>query len=271
MPDVVVETDGPVAIVRLDRDEKLNAFTYRMIDAIRDAVESAVADPAVVGIVITGSGRSFSAGLDMGDLGRTSRGEVGPSAEGEPAAAPPAARRELPALFSFLLEVPKPVIAAVNGICAGGGLVLAMMCDLRFASTSASFTSAFSKRGLIAEHATAWLLPRMMGTSRALDVLWSSRTFDAQDAYRMGFVDRLAPPDDLLPSAIAYVRELAATVAPRSIASMKRQVYSGLSLSIEDSCDEADDLMRASLDHPDLKEGVESFLERRPPRFAPLD
>jgi enoyl-CoA hydratase/carnithine racemase len=267
--EVVRETEGPVAIVRLDREDKLNAFTFVMIEAIREAVAAAAADPAIAGVVITGTGRAFSAGLDMGDLGRSSRAEVGPSATERAAPAPE--RRELPALFSFLLDVPKPVLAAVNGVCAGGGVVLAMMCDLRFASTSATFTTAFAKRGLIAEHATAWLLPRMMGTSRALDVLWSSRKFDAEEAYRMGFADRLVAPDDLLGTATTYVREMAATVAPRSVAAMKRQIYGGLSVSIEQSCDDADALMRASLDHPDLKEGIQSFLERRPPRFAPVD
>jgi enoyl-CoA hydratase/carnithine racemase len=269
--EIVREGDGPVAVVRLDREDKLNAFTYGMIAAIRESVDAAAADPAVVGIVITGTGRAFSAGLDMGDLGRTSQGEAGPSAEPVPDTEPaPGRRRELPALFSFLLDVPKPVIAAVNGVCAGGGLVLAMMCDLRFVSTTATFTTAFSKRGLIAEHGTAWLLPRLMGTSRALDVLWSSRKFDAEEAYRLGLADRLVPADDVLPTATAYVEDLAASVAPRSIAAMKQQVYSGLSVSIEQSCDDADALMRSSLDHPDLKEGVQSFLERRRPRFAPL-
>lgn len=110
-----------------------------------------------------------------------------------------------------------------------------------------------------------------MGTSRALDVLWSSRKFDAEEAYRLGFADRLVAPDDLLDVTTTYVRELATSVAPRSIASMKRQVYGGLSMSIEESCDDANRVMLASLDHPDLKEGVESFTERRPPRFAPID
>ena len=268
---VVRETDGPVAIIRLDREDKLNAFTYGMISAIRREVDAAVADRAVTAIVITGTGRAFSAGLDMSDLGRSSRGEVGPSAAAADESRANDAHGRLPALFSFLLDAPKPVIAAVNVVCAGGGLVLAMMCDLRFASTSATFTSAFSKRGLIAEHATAWLLPRLMGTSRALDVLWSSRKFDAAEAYRLGLVDRLVEPDELLPVATAYVHELAESVAPRAIATMKRQVYEGLSVSVEQSCADADALMRASLDHPDLKEGVQSFLERRPPRFAPID
>lgn len=264
---IVTERDGPVALIRIDRPDRLNAFTFAMVAAIRDAVDAAAADPTVVGIVVTGTGTTFSAGLDMGDLGASSKGLPSrPAPAGDPPGDP-----ELPALFGYLLQVPKPVIAAVNGTCAGGSLVLAMMCDMRFAAPDAVFTTAFSKRGLIAEHGTAWLLPRLMGTSRALDVLWSARTFDAAEAYRLGFVDRLVPGEQLLDEASRFVRDLAARVAPRSVAIIKRQVYAGLSQSIEESCADADARMRASLTHPDLIEGVTSFVERRPPRFAPLE
>ena len=140
-------------------------------------------------------------------------------------AAQPGPSDELPALFGYLLRVPKPVIAAVNGVAAGGGFVLAMMSDLRFASAEATFTTAFSKRGLIAEHGTSWLLPRMVGTSRALDLLWSSRRFDAAEALRIGLVDRVVEPAQLMESACAYLRDLAANVSPRSIAVMKSQIY----------------------------------------------
>jgi enoyl-CoA hydratase/carnithine racemase len=251
--------EGPLAIVSLERPEQLNAFTFAMIRAIRGAVEQAAADPSVLAIVITGTGRAFSAGLDMQDLARSSRGETDSSA---------GPSHELPALFSFLLDIPKPVIAAVNGVAAGGGLVLAMMCDLRFVAESASFTTAFSKRGLIAEHATAWLLPRLMGTSRALDLLWSGRRFGAEEALRLGFADRVVPADELLDAVREYVAEIAASVAPRSIATIKRQVYAGLSQTIAESCAEADEVMKVSLDHPDLVEGVASFVERRAPKFA---
>ena len=258
---ITLERRGAAAIVRLDRDERMNAFTFSMIAAIRSRVDAAVADPDVAGIVITGNGRAFSAGLDMGDLGRSSQG-LDPRSPDD---------TELPALFGHLLLAPKPIIAAVNGVCAGGGMVLAMMCDLRFAAPEASFTTAFAKRGLIAEHGTAWLLPRIMGTSRALDVLWSARRFDATEAHRMGFVDRIVVADQLVEAACTYVDELAANVAPRSVATMKAQVYEGLSQSIRESLADADVRMRASLGHPDLVEGVASFVERRPPRFAPLD
>jgi len=261
--NVAYAVEGVTAIVTLDRPEKLNAFTMAMIADIRRAVMRAARDPDVVGIVITGSGRGFTAGLDSGDLTRSTEGALGD--------AEPGPSDELPALFSYLLNVPKPVIAAVNGVAAGGGFVLAMMCDLRFASPAASFTTAFSKRGLIAEHGTGWFLPRLVGTSRALDLLWSSRRVDADEAYRIGMVDRIVPADDLLAEARRYVEELAASVSPRSMAVAKAQVYSGLSQSAPTALRDTDGLMKEALDHPDAKEGVLSFIERRPPHFAPLD
>src|SRR5271155_412376 len=252
--NIEYELDDSIAIIRLNRPEKLNAFTFRMIDQIRDAVERAAADEAVVAIIITGTGRAFSAGLDAGDLARSTEGGVPPSAR----ATDP---HELPALFSYLLRVPKPVIAAVNGVTAGGGFVLAMMCDLRFAASDASFTTVFSKRGLIAEHGTAWLLPRIVGTSRALDLLWSSRRFDAAEAYRIGFVDRIVPDERLLDEACAYIRDLAASVSPRSLAVIKAQVYGHLSLGMEAAILHSDKIMNEALTHPDATEGVASFVE----------
>ena len=184
---VRLDVEPPVAVITLDRADRLNALTYPMIAAFRRAVDEAVADTRVVGIVVTGAGRAFSAGLDMVDLARSATDGLSRS-EPDPV--------ELPALFSHLLQVPKPVIAAVNGVAAGGGFVLAMMCDLRFAAeTAGSFTTAFAKRGLVAEHGTSWILPRLVGTNRALDLLWSARRIDAAEAYRIGFVDRVVPDD----------------------------------------------------------------------------
>ena len=263
--NVKLEVKDSVAVVRLDRPEKLNAFTYRMIAEIRAAVERAGADESAVGIVVTGTGHGFSAGLDTTDLARSASGNEPTSDTG---ASPPA--DELPALFSYLLRIPKPVIAAVNGVAAGGGFVLAMMCDLRFAAESASFTTAFSKRGLIAEHGTSWILPRLVGPSRALDLLWSSRRFDAAEAMRLGFVDRIVPGDRVVDEACAYIRELAVNVSPRSIAVIKSQVYRHLSLGMETAIRDADASMREALLHPDATEGVASFVERRPPRFQRL-
>ncbi len=260
---VVCEVEDSVAIVRLDRPEKLNAFTFDMIDQIRKAVDRAVADERVSGIVITGTGRAFSAGLDAADLARSAAGGPPPASLSDAEAA-----GELPALFGYLLRASKPVIAAVNGVAAGGGCVLAMMCDLRFAAEEASFTTVFSKRGLIAEHGTSWLLPRLVGTSRALDLLWSSRRIDSAEALRIGLVDRVVPGERLLDEARAYLRELAASVSPRSLAVIKSQIYRHWSLALEPALHDADQLMMQTLKHPDATEGAMSFLERRPPRFA---
>ena len=253
---------GSAALITLNRDERLNAFTYPMIASLRAAVERAQADPAVVGIVITGAGRAFSAGLDMDALSQSAQrvrdGNPGDEREAD----------ELPALFSYLLKVGKPVIAAVNGVAAGGGFVLAMMCDLRFVSEEASFTTVFSKRGLIAEHGTSFLLPRMIGTSRALDLLWSSERIGAEEAYRIGFADRLVPKGKVVDEAAAYVDKLAATVSRRSLAVIKSQVYRHLSLPLVEAAWDADKRMWQALAHSDAKEGVASFVERRTPRFA---
>jgi enoyl-CoA hydratase/carnithine racemase len=261
--NVVLEVKDSAAIVRLNRPEKMNAFTYRMIADIRSAVDRAAADENAVGIIITGTGRAFSAGLDTTDLARSASG----SAQNDIDNSTPT--EDLPALFSYLLRIPKPVIAAVNGVAAGGGFVLAMMCDLRFAAESASFTTVFSKRGLIAEHGTSFLLPRLLGTSRALDLLWSSRRFDSAEALRIGFVDRIVANERVVDEACAYIRDLATNVSPRSLAVIKAQVYGHLSLSMEAAIRHSDKIMNEALSHPDATEGVASFVERRPPRFQP--
>jgi enoyl-CoA hydratase/carnithine racemase len=262
MPNIVTEIDAAVAIVRLNRPEKLNAFTFEMIEEIRAAVNQAAADERIFGIIITGTGRAFSAGLDAADLQKSTRGGT-PRSDS-------ATAEDLPALFSYLLRVPKPVIAAVNGVAAGGGFVLAMMSDLRFAADSASFTTVFSKRGLIAEHGTSWLLPRMVGISRALDLLWSSRRIDAAEALRIGLVDRVVTGEKLLDEARAYIRDLAANISPRSIAVIKSQIYRHMSEALAPAVRDADRLMNQALEHPDAKEGVASLLEKRPPRFQPF-
>jgi len=256
--NVVLEVRESAAIVRLNRPERMNAFTFKMVAEIRQAVDRAATDENAVAIIITGTGRAFSAGLDTADLAKSASGTA------ESSTPPP---DDLPALFSYLLRIPKPVIAAVNGVAAGGGFVLAMMSDLRFAAESASFTTVFSKRGLIAEHGTSYLLPRLVGTSRALDLLWSSRRFDAAEAFRIGFVDRVVPDNRLLEETCSYVRDLAANVSPRSMAVIKAQVYGHLSLSMDAAIRQSDKIMNEALTHPDATEGVASFVERRPPRF----
>ncbi len=259
--DIELTIDDPVAVLRLNRPEKLNAFTYDTLREIRAAIETCAADRRVVGIVITGTGRGFCAGLDANTLAEVT------------AAPAPAAPREpdpLPGIFSYLLHVPKPIIAAVNGVAAGGGMILAMMSDLRIASTNASFTTVFLKRGLIAEHGSSWLLPRMVGVGRALDLLWMSDRFDADDALRYGLVQNVVAPDQLLQSACDYVRRLAGTSSPAAIAETKRLLYRHLGSGYVDALQEADASQWRFVTAPDAREGAAALLEKRSPRFQRL-
>jgi enoyl-CoA hydratase/carnithine racemase len=258
--EIRYEVDDPVALITLDRPDKLNALTYPMLGAIREAVNEAANDPAVVGIVVTGAGRGFCSGLDASALGETTTAGSSsrPKTDG------------VPGMFTWLLEIPKPIIAAVNGVAAGGGFVLAVMADIRIASTAGSFTSIFSKRGLIAEHGTTWIVPRLAGTGAALDLLWTSRKIDAQEAYRIGLVQQVVEPDDLLSAARQYVVDLAENVSPASLADTKRLVYRQLGVGYEDALRETDDVQYAALDRIDAKEGAAALLEKRPPSFPRL-
>lgn len=256
--DIEYVVEDPCAIITLNRPAQLNAFTYQTLGEIRDAIAAASADARVVGIIITGAGRAFSAGLDMQVLAATTASAAPPQA---------AAADELPGIFSYLLEVPKPVIAAVNGVAAGGGLILALMSDLRFASQSAAFTTVFLKRGLIAEHGSSWLLPRMLGISRALDLLWMSDKIDARQALEIGLVDKVLPTDELLAGARQYVQRMSETSAPRAIAATKRLVYGHLGVGYEAALREAEQVQNEFVTAADAAEGAQSFIERRAPRF----
>ena len=256
--DITLEIEDPCAVITLRRPEQLNAFTYHTLREIRSAVEAAAADRRAVGIVITGEGRAFSAGLDMQSLAATTGADSAPTA---------AAEDELPGIFSYLLEVPKPIIAAVNGVAAGGGLILALMSDLRFASREAALTTVFLKRGLIAEHGASWLLPRLVGVSRALDLLWMSDKLGAEDALALGLVDRLFEPEQLLDAARDYIVRLAEISAPKAIAASKGLVYRHLGVGYRDALREAETLQNEFVLAPDATEGAASFIEKRTPRW----
>jgi enoyl-CoA hydratase/carnithine racemase len=260
--DIEFEIDDPVALIRLNRPEKLNAFTYQTLAEIRTAVDAAAADTRVVGIVITGNGRGFCAGLDAQVLAATTkRGASGAAARNPD---------ELPGIFSYLINVPKPVIAAVNGVAAGGGVILALMSDLRIASRNAAFTTVFLKRGLIAEHGSSWLLPRLVGVGRALDLLWMSDKIDAATALSIGLVEKVVEPEQLIDAARDYVKRLAVTSAPGAIAATKRLVYRHLGVGYLDALREAEVVQNEFVAAPDAAEGAQALLEKRAPSFKRL-
>ena len=251
--------DDGVAVLTLNRPDRLNAWTGEMEVVYFDLLEECAAREDVRVIVVTGAGRGFCAGADMDDLQAIGDGTVDEEV---------AARRTRPQTFP--LTVPKPIVAAINGPCAGIGLVQALMCDLRFAAEGAKITTAFARRGLVAEHGISWILPRLVGPARALDLLLSGRVVLAEEAAALGLVNRALPGDRLLAETLAYARDVSANCAPSSLATMKRQVYADLEKGLDDALDDANRLMAQSLAADDFREGVASFLERRDPRFAPL-
>jgi enoyl-CoA hydratase/carnithine racemase len=260
-PDpVLYEVREPgIALITLNRPERLNAWNGELAARYFEFLDRAAADPAVKVIVVTGAGKGFCAGADMDTL-QSIGGGGGGGAD--------AAAGGRPQYHTTL--VPKPVIAAVNGACAGIGMVQALMCDIRFAAAGAKFTTAFSRRGLIAEYGMSWILPRLIGTSRAMDLLFSGRVILAEEAAAMGLVNEVVAPEHLLDRAMEYASELATKCSPTSMSVMKRQVYADQDRTIVESTTDAIELMKASLRRDDFKEGVASFLAKRNPAFAPL-
>ncbi len=268
--EILYGDNEPVATIRLNLPEQLNAWTNRMGNEVKHAVALAEADERVVAIVITGEGRGFCAGADLKGLESLSEGgEFGSRDDAASGADPGQAdmAEGFRGAYSYLMSVRKPIIAAINGPCAGMALPIAMCCDLRFASDRAVFTTAFVRRGLIAEWGVAWMLPRLVGTANAMDLILSGRKIDAREAEHLGLVNRVVPHDDLLEVVSAYARDLAANCSPTSMKIMKRQVYEALNESFGESNRQAIRLMGESLTRDDFKEGVRSFLERRPPKF----
>jgi len=261
--DIEYEVRGNAAIIRLNRPEKLNAFTYHTLREMRQAVDAAVADRQVIGIIFTGNGRAFSAGLDSAVLASVTSGETEPTTSTR-------STEELPGLFSYLLQVPKPVIAAMNGVAAGGGLILALMSDIRMASRDAAITTVFLKRGLIAEHGSSWILPRLVGVGKALDLLWASDKISAEEAHGLGLVERVVEPHSLLDDAVAYIEKLAVTSAPAAIAETKRLVYGHLGKGFEEALREAEISQNEFVARDDAREGAMALIEKRVPEFQRL-
>jgi enoyl-CoA hydratase/carnithine racemase len=279
MSEVVLKEvhDDGVAVLTLNRPERLNAWTGELEQQYFGALRECAASERVRVIVVTGAGRGFCAGADMQslqDIGAAVSGagvkNGAASTAGAAAGADAQAAAREQTSQTFTLGVPKPVIAAINGPCAGIGLVLALMCDVRFVAENAKLTTAFARRGLVAEHGISWILPRLVGPARALDLLLSGRVVLGREAVELGLCNRATPAETVLEETLAYAHELATQCSPASMAQMKRQVYAAMEEPLADALAEADRLMLASFAKPDFAEGVASFVERRDPRFVPL-
>lgn len=261
------EVTQRVATVTLNRPSKLNAWTLQMAAEVRQAMRMARDDAGVHVIVLTGAGRGFCAGGDMGLLDNI-RAD---SAQHAAPLLPPFDLHSPPDFHgpdSYFPTIPKPILCALNGPAVGIGLVYALYCDLRFASDQAYMVTAFSRRGAVAEHGCAWLLPRIVGLANSLDLLYSGRRVDAQEALRLGLVNRVVPAQELLPAVQTYASMLANEVSPRSLAVMKRQVWSSLTRSLGEDVAVSMTEMALGFQSADFDEGIVSFLERRAPNFT---
>jgi enoyl-CoA hydratase/carnithine racemase len=264
--DILYDVTDRIATITLNRPERLNAWVPTMERDVRNAMMAASKDDGVRVIVLTGAGRGFCAGADMDSLKTLDPDDimttqVMPSFDMN-------RRADWQMRYGFYPSIGKPIIGMLNGATAGIGLVHAVYCDIRFAADSAVFTTAFARRGLIAEHGISWMLPRIVGHANALDLLMSARRVSSDEALRIGLVNRVWPAAELREQTYAYARDLADNVSPSAIATIKRQLYDVPFQSLAEATMDANKAMDVALRGDDFREGVASFTEKRPPRFT---
>jgi enoyl-CoA hydratase/carnithine racemase len=271
--ETLYEVAKRVAKITLNRPDKLNAWTALMEQEVRAAMVEAERDENVRVIVLTGAGRGFCAGADMSLLSTVATKGLDAAQRAQAVQASASvgaggARADFQKKYSYFPALSKPVIAAINGPAVGLGLVIALYCDLRFASDAARFSTAFARRGLIAEYGMAWMLPRLVGHANALDLLFSARLIDGAEAFRMGLANQVYAQDVFQEKVREYATELASNVSPRSLRVIKRQAYDAMFQTLGEAFEIAEREMLASLQCEDFKEGVAHFVEKRAPIFT---
>lgn len=258
--------DDAIATIILNRPQRMNALTKIMEAELRSAVEAAGRDENIRAIILTGAGRAFCAGMDMDELEVLPPEDI--QAEQWMRPYDMNRRADYQTRYSYFPAALKPVISAINGAAAGLGLIMALYSDFRIASDKAVFATAFAKRGLIAEHGIAWMLPRIIGHANATDLLLTSRKIDATEALSMGLVNRVVSADLLMDTARQLARQLSDEVSPRSVRTMKKQLWEAPFQSLGESVTQANTEMVMSLQSEDFKEGIAHFVQRRPARFT---
>jgi 2-(1,2-epoxy-1,2-dihydrophenyl)acetyl-CoA isomerase len=254
--DLRVEIADAVATITLDRPDALNALTVPLKEELLAALAAVAADDGVRAVVLTGAGRAFCAGQDL----RERLEPDAPPLEAE-------IRLRYNPLVRAMRGLPKPIVGAINGIAAGAGASLAFACDIRIAAESATFLLAFGRVGLIPDSGATWLLPRLVGWAKALELALTNEPLSAVDAERFGLVARVVPGDALAAEAHAIATRLGAG-APRALALTKAALEASWDASLEDQLETEAVLQGEAGATADHAEGIAAFLERRPPRFT---
>jgi enoyl-CoA hydratase/carnithine racemase len=259
--EIIYDKQDKVAIVTLNRPERMNAITPTLATELKEAMLDADRDPAIAAIVATGAGKSFCPGMDMGVLQAAAERK-----KGEPA---PVRTVDIDhhSLFGFMLRMRKPIIGALNGNCVGMGLSMALHFDIRIAGEGTRMSAIFVRRGLSVEHGSSWLLPRLVGMSHAMDLALTGRIISAQEALAMGLVSRVVADAELLNSAIEAARDIATNCSPTAMAEAKRMLWQHLGADYQMATDDSTTIMFSMFKQGDFKEGVMAFVQKRPPRF----
>lgn len=257
-PTVLVDMDpdAGVATITLNRPDALNALTVPMKQALLAAFRQVQRDPTVRAVILTGAGRAFCAGQDLRERLQPDAAPLGEEV-----------RERYNPIVRAMRALPKPIVAAVNGVAAGAGASLAMACDIRIASEAASFALAFGRVGLVPDSGATWLLPRLVGATRAAELALLGDSVAAAEAASLGLVGRVVPAEELATEARSVAARLAAG-APRAMALTKRALNAAWSHDLDAALDyeaHLQDLAGRTKDHA---EGMAAFLEKRPPRFT---
>lgn len=252
----LAEVAGGVMTITLNRPDRGNGWNGEMARSYFARLEKAARSPEVRAIIVTGAGKAFCVGGDGAKL--------------EDAAASGSVKSTANHPYWFPLRIGKPIIAAINGACFGIGLQQVLACDIRFAAEDAKFSTAYAKRGLVAEMGMSWLLPRLVGTGHAMDLMLSARLVRAPEAERIGLVNRVVPAEKLLDEAREYAHQMAKSCSPRSMRSIKAQAWSDLMCGLFESYDRSDVMLTDAAKQEDFREGILSWQQGRAPAFPPL-
>ena len=266
--EIIYEKKDRVATVTMNRPEKMNAWTPKMGAEMRTAMLDAERDPDIGAIIVTGAGRAYCAGADMGALSNIAAGNASARTAEAPDEWLAAQRVDYRNTYSWPLALNTPVIGAINGACVGLGFTTCLYQDIRIASENARMGLIFVQRGLAIEHGSSWMLPRIIGLARATELALTGRLVDANEALEMGLVNRVVPQDRLMATAREIASGIALKCSPLGVAQAKKMIYQHLFTDLATGVRDDDASMEMMTRSEDFKEGVKAFVEKRAPKFT---